>query len=90
MADMQHEQKRIADLMIDLFVGLCVLSRAQSLVEAEPAKAGLVLDIARTFTRQARRRMARCIRGFEHNEDAAIEAIAGAIIDGGAYPWDVL
>lgn len=90
MADMQHEQKRIADLMIDLFVGLCVLSRAQSLVEAEPAKAGLVLDIARTFTRQARRRMARSIRGFQHNEDAAIEAIAGAIIDGGAYPWDVL
>ena len=32
-------QKRIADLLIDLFVGLCVLSRADSLVKADPAMA---------------------------------------------------
>ncbi|KFN50757.1 acyl-CoA dehydrogenase family protein [Arenimonas composti] len=90
IADRQHVQKRIADLVIDLFVGLCVLSRAQSLVEADPAQAPLVIDVARTFTRQARRRMARNVRGFEHNEDAAVEAIAGAILERGAYPWDVL
>jgi acyl-CoA dehydrogenase family protein 9 len=90
IADQQHVQKRIADLVIDLFVGLCVLSRAQSLLEADPAQAPLVTDIAKTFTRQARRRMARNVRGFEHNEDAAIESIAGAILERGGYPWDVL
>jgi alkylation response protein AidB-like acyl-CoA dehydrogenase len=90
IADQQHLQKRIADLMIDLFVGLCVLSRAQSLVEAEPEKSALAIDVARTFTRQARRRMVRNIRGFAHNEDAAIEAIAAAILEKGQYPWDVI
>ncbi|MFY2762576.1 acyl-CoA dehydrogenase family protein [Arenimonas sp. MALMAid1274] len=90
IADQQHVQKRIADLVIDLFVGLCVLSRAQSLVESEPDKKALVIDMARTFTRQARRRMARNLRGFEHNEDAAVESIAGAIIATGNYPWDVI
>lgn len=90
IADQQHVQKRIADLVIDLFVGLCTLSRAQALAEAEPDKAALVFDIARTFTRQARRRMVRNLRGFQHNEDPAIETIAGAIIAGGTYPWDVI
>lgn len=89
IADHQHVQKRIADLVIDLFVGLCVLSRAQSLVEAgdEPA---LAIEVARVFTRQARRRMARNIRGFQHNEDDGVEKIATGILAGGAYPWDVL
>jgi acyl-CoA dehydrogenase family protein 9 len=90
VADQQHVQKRIADLMIDLFVGLCVVSRAQSLIEAEPAKSALVIEVARVFTRQARRRMVRNIRACAHNEDAAIESIAGAILDNGAYPWDVI
>ena len=90
IADQQHLQKRIADLVIDLFVGLCVLSRTDALVRAEPDKAETVIAIARTFTRQARRRMARNVRAFEHNEDPALEHIAGKIIDTGHYPWDVI
>ncbi len=90
IADQQHLQKRIADLVIDLFVGLCVLSRADALLKSDPAQAETVTAIARTFTRQARRRMARNIRAFEHNEDAATEHIAEKIIDGGHYPWDVI
>jgi acyl-CoA dehydrogenase family protein 9 len=90
VADLQHMQKRIADLVIDLFVGLCVLSRADALVKSDPANAETVIAIARSFTRQARRRMARNVRAFEHNEDPALEHIAGAIIAGGAYPWDVI
>jgi acyl-CoA dehydrogenase family protein 9 len=90
IADQQHLQKRIADLVIDLFVGLCVLSRADALVRAEPANAETVIAIARSFTRQARRRMARNVRAFEHNEDPALEYIAGKIINTGHYPWDVI
>jgi acyl-CoA dehydrogenase family protein 9 len=90
IADQQHLQKRIADLVIDLFVGLCVLSRADALVKSDPAQADTVIAIARTFTRQARRRMARNVRAFEHNEDAATEHIAEKIITAGHYPWDVI
>ena len=90
VADDQHLQKRIADLMIDLFVGLCVISRADSIAKSDPASASQVFAIATTFTRQARRRMNRSIRGMTNNEDRAIDTITGAILERGAYPWDVI
>ncbi|HEX6573222.1 MAG TPA: acyl-CoA dehydrogenase family protein [Steroidobacteraceae bacterium] len=86
----QLVQKRIADLLIDLFVGLCVLSRADSIIRRDPDSTSKVVDIARIFTHQARRRMVRNIRGADHNEDRSIDALAGAILELGAYPWDVL
>ncbi|MCE3285812.1 MAG: acyl-CoA dehydrogenase, partial [Steroidobacteraceae bacterium] len=88
--ELQLVQKRIADLLIDLFVGLCVLSRADSIIRRDPASTSKVVDIARIFTHQARRRMVRNIRGADHNEDRSIDALAGAILEQGAYPWDVL
>jgi hypothetical protein len=34
--------------------------------------------------------MVRNVRGAAHNEDQAIDSLAGAIIERGSYPWDVL
>ncbi len=90
ISEQQHAQRRIADLMIDLFIGLCVISRADSIIKSDPQSAEQVTNIARVFTHQARRRMVRNVRGLAHNEDAAIESLAGAIIEKGRYPWDVL
>jgi alkylation response protein AidB-like acyl-CoA dehydrogenase len=90
ISEQQHAQRRIADLVIDLFVGLCVISRADSIIRNDPASAAQVTDIARVFTHQARRRMVRNVRGVAHNEDRSIEALAGAILEKGGYPWDVL
>ena len=90
ISEQQHSQRRIADLMIDLFVGLCVVSRADSIIRSDPASAPQVTDIAKVFTHQARRRMVRNVRGLSHNEDQSIEALAGAILEKGRYPWDVL
>ena len=75
--------------MIDLFVGLCVISRADSLAGADPADAEQVYDIAKVFTRQARRRMSRNLRRITHNEDEAIDALAAHALEHG-YPWDVI
>ncbi len=90
IADQQHLQKRIADLMIDLFVGLCVLSRADSLVKSDPATAPPVTAIATAFTRQARRRMNRNVRSMAGEEDMDIERVASAVIGRGSYAWDVI
>jgi hypothetical protein len=90
ISEQQHAQRRVADLMIDLFVGLCVVSRADSVIRSDPASAAQVIDIAKIFTHQARRRMVRNVRGVEHNEDQSIEALAGSVIDAGRYRWDVL
>jgi hypothetical protein len=44
--------------------------------------------IAQTFTRQARRRMSRNVRGLDHNDDDAIERLAATVLDQG-HPFDV-
>jgi alkylation response protein AidB-like acyl-CoA dehydrogenase len=90
IADQQHAQKRVADLAIDLFVGLCTISRADALVKAAHPAADQAVLIAETFTRQARRRMSRNVRGLDHNDDAAIERLAGAVLAQGSYAFDVI
>jgi acyl-CoA dehydrogenase family protein 9 len=90
IADQQHAQKRIADVAIDLFVGLCVLSRADALQRAAHPAAAEAVVIAETFAKQARRRMSRNVRGLDRNEDDAIERVAGAVLERGTYPWDVI
>ncbi len=90
IADFQYQQKRLADVAIDLFVGLCTLSRADSLVRKDPAKGATAVAIAEIFTRQARRRMARNVRGLERNEDPQMDKLAGYMLDKGAYEWDVI
>jgi alkylation response protein AidB-like acyl-CoA dehydrogenase len=90
IADQQHAQKRIADIAIDLFVGLCVLSRADSLVRQSHPAADDAVAIAGLFARQARRRMARNVRGLERNEDELVERLASAVLQRGGYAWDVI
>ena len=46
--------------------------------------------IAEMFTKQARRRLSRNVRGVEHNEDGDVEKLAVFILERGAYPWDVI
>ncbi len=90
IADEQHAQKRIADIAIDLFVGLCVLSRADSLVRENHPEQQSAITIAEVFTRQARRRLRRNVRGMAINEDKAIEALAGAVLEKEVVGWDVV
>ena len=86
----QHMLKRIADMTIDLFVGLCVLSRATALA-AEPGEEGdQAVAIAHAFARQAKRRLANNVRRIERNEDEEMDRLAGFILDKGKYPWDIV
>ena len=90
IAEFQYQQKRIADITIDLFVGLCVLSRADSLVKANDPNAASAIAIAEIFSKQARRRMFRNSRAIERNEDVIFDKLAGSILQQGRYPWDVI
>ncbi|UXI69957.1 acyl-CoA dehydrogenase family protein [Tahibacter amnicola] len=90
IADQQYALKRVADMAIDLFVGLCVLSRADSLVRAAHADAVAAVQIAEVFTRQARRRLSRNVRGLERNADTEMDALAARILERGDYAWDVI
>ena len=90
VTDQQHQLKRLGDIAIDLYVGLCALSRAASLEKADKVNGAQAASIAYVFAKQARRRIARNVRGIGVNEDARIESVAGMIVDVGKYPWDVL
>ena len=90
IADQQHALKRVADIAVDLFVGLCVTSRAASLAEKSGEEGERAVNIARLFAQQAKRRMANNIRRVERNEDEEMSQLAGFILDKGRYPWDVL
>jgi acyl-CoA dehydrogenase family member 9 len=90
IADRQQALKRVADMAIDLFVGLCVLSRAARLA-ADPGESGSqAVAIARVFAQQAKRRMAHNLRRVERNEDEEMDRLAGFMLDKGSYPWDVV
>jgi alkylation response protein AidB-like acyl-CoA dehydrogenase len=90
IANRQHDLKRIADMGIDLFVGLCVLSRAATLSKT-PGEPGVqAVGIARVFAQQAKRRMANIVRRITRNEDEEMNGLAGFILDKGSYPWDVV
>src|SRR3984957_9838502 len=90
IADRQHDLKRVADIGVDLFVGLCVLSRAATLGKAPGAQGAQAIAIATMFAQQAKRRMANNVRRVLRNEDAEMNRLAGFILDKGSYPWDVV
>ncbi len=90
IADRQYALKRIADICIDLFVGLCVLSRARSLFNGKQKHGAEAVVIAAVFAQQAKRRMANNVRRISRNEDEEMHALAGFILENGEYPWDIL
>lgn len=82
--------KRIADVAIDLYVGLCIVARVQGMI-AERGVAGCAHEIAisEIFTKAAKRRMTQNIRRLERNEDGQTLGLASHILTLGKYPWDV-
>jgi hypothetical protein len=60
-------------------------------MSAEPGvKSEQALAIAATFANQAKRRMAMNVRRLTRNEDDEMSRLAGIIVEGGGYPWDIL
>ena len=90
IAGRQHMLKRVADMTIDLFVGLCVLSRATALAADSGEEGRQAAAIAHAFARQAKRRLANNVRRIERNEDEEMDLLAGFILDKGKYPWDII
>jgi len=91
IVDQQLELKRIADVLVDLFVFAAVLSRVNSAVEAEGEKAAArELDILRVFARRARGRIRGNFRRLEVNDDELVKTIATDAFERGEYAWDLL
>ncbi len=90
IVEKQYALQRAADVAIDLFVGLSVLSRVSSMVADDSEQYANALSIAHLFSQQAKRRMARNLRQILRNEDESEKSLADFIFKQEGYPWDVL
>lgn len=86
----QFALQRAADVVIDLFVGLSVLSRVSAMTPDDSEQYQQALSIAHIFSQRAKRRMNRHLRAMLRNEDESAKSLADYIFDKESYPWDVL
>lgn len=87
----QFETKRIADVAVDLFVGLAVLSRVSSIInERGETAASQEIQIAKIFCAQAKARINSNFRRLAKNDDDQVTALAESVLKDGKYRWDVI
>lgn len=89
--EQQFVTKRIGDVVIDLFVGLTVLSRVTAMIEEKGAEnCETEIRLARIFSQQAKHRMHTSILRMINNSDADLEKLADKIGELDGYHWDIL
>ncbi len=87
----QFATRRQADVMIDLFVLACVLSRVTASIEKRGVdKAAHEIEIAQVFTGQVKGRASRNFRKIDDNDDELIKSLANNAYEIGGYGWDVI
>jgi alkylation response protein AidB-like acyl-CoA dehydrogenase len=87
----QFATRRLADVMIDLWVLACVLSRVTAAIESTGAdEVAEEIDIARVLARQVRERARRNFRRIDDNDDELVKGLAESAYERGGYGWDVL
>ena len=87
----QFATRRLADILIDLYVTACVLSRVNAAVE-EKGEAGAAreLEILRTFAGRARRRIRFNINRIDDNDDEMVKSLADQAFDLEGFAWDAV
>jgi acyl-CoA dehydrogenase family protein 9 len=89
--DKQLATRRLADIMIDLFVLSAMLSRVGTAVQKDGLAAReKEVAILRSFAGQARTRIGRNFARIDDNEDELIKALGDFAVEREGYPWDVL
>lgn len=87
----QFATKRLAEIMIDLFVLACTLSRVQASIDTNGVeKAAKEIDILQIFTREARVRMKQNFRRIDNNDDEPLKALAEDACEVERFRWDTV
>ncbi len=87
----QFATKRLAEIMIDLFVLASTLSRVQASIEANgEEQAAREIDILRMFAREARVRMKQNFRRIDNNDDEPLKALAEDAFAVERFRWDTI
>jgi alkylation response protein AidB-like acyl-CoA dehydrogenase len=87
----QFATKRLADIMIDLFVLACVLSRVNDAIkENGAAKASKEIEILSVFAGQVQRRTKSNFGKIDNNDDELIKSLADHALENEKFVWDNL
>lgn len=87
----QLATKRLAEIMIDLFVLACTLSRVQASIEANGEEAAShEIDILHVFAREAKARIKRNFRRIDNNDDELVKGLADNAFAVENYRWDTI
>ncbi|MGK5089720.1 acyl-CoA dehydrogenase family protein [Bdellovibrionota bacterium FG-2] len=88
----QLAQKRMADIAIDFYALICMISRVTRMIEEKGGAAKCQLEIAmvESFSTRANRRIRGNFKAIDTNDDDAIHFIAQSAYDLGKYPFDVI
>jgi alkylation response protein AidB-like acyl-CoA dehydrogenase len=89
--DKQFATRRLADIMIDLFVLACVLSRVDAAMRSKGQNGALrEIDIANAFAGQVRRRVKNTVAEIDDNQDEIVKSLADHAFQEEKYGWDTL
>jgi acyl-CoA dehydrogenase family protein 9 len=87
----QFATKRLADIMIDLFVLSCVISRVNTSIQDNGAeKAAKEIEILKVFAGQVRRRVKSNFGKIDNNDDELIKSLADHAFELEGFAWDTI
>ncbi len=90
ISEMQYVQRRVADIIIDLYSMIGCVSRATASLKARGPGAEGEAKLCRAICGQAAHRVKRNIRMMDDNDDELIKSIAKDAYDAMQYPYDVV
>jgi alkylation response protein AidB-like acyl-CoA dehydrogenase len=87
----QFATKRLAEIMIDLFVLAATLSRVQASLDAGGMEAAArEIEILQVFTRDARVRIKHNFRRIDNNDDELLKSLADDAFASERFRWDTI
>lgn len=87
----QFASKRLADIMIDLFVWACTISRVNSAVERKGVEeAARELEILAVLSGQVSRRIRANFRKIDENDDELLKSLADHAFELEGFGWDLI
>ncbi len=85
----QFASRRLADIMIDLFVLACTMSRVSTAVgENGAASVTRELEILAVLTNQVKVRVAQNLEQVDQNDDELVKSLANNALEMDGYSWD--
>lgn len=90
VVDQEYQQERLADVLIDLYAQIAILSRVTSSIQKRgEEKAKGEVEMARWFCSHAKHRMVGNLKALEKNQDRRTTVISDLVYEAGGYPYDL-